>query len=220
MFDLPGIQDRFMTIRRVCTLVFWQSLLAAVICVAGLGNAGAEEGQRAGDRQELLALMAEVEAGINAQSVDRLTALMTDDVSVTWLNAEVSRGKGEVGAYYRRMVGGPGAVLKSYRTKVALAAPARFYGETAVADGRADDEFVPHERGIFRLDSRWSATLRKLDGQWRIAALHLSSNVFTNPLLVEAERMVWTAGAGGVVAGMLAVLVSCRLRRRYSHGRR
>lgn len=209
-----------MTIRHIWTLAFWKRLIAAAICVAGLGNAGAQEGQRAGDRQELLALMAEVEAGINAQNVDRLTALMTDDVSVTWLNAEVSHGKDEVGAYYRRMVGGPGAVLKSYRTKVSLTAPARFYGETAVADGRADDEFVPHKRGVFRLDSRWSATLRKLDGQWRIAALHLSSNVFTNPLLAEAGRMVWMAGAGGVVAGMLAAVVFCRLRCRRSSGNR
>lgn len=188
-------------------------LTAFVLFLVGVTCVGAEDDLHAEDRKELLALMKGVEASINAGDVDGFIGLMTDDVRVIWLNAEVSRGKPEVKAYYQRMVGGPGAILKSYRTTVSLGAPARFLGEVAVADGGAADEFVPHGRDAFRLDSRWSTTLRKIDGQWRIATLHLSSNVFTNALLAEAERLIWITGALAALAGILVGVVLCRLLR-------
>jgi len=191
-------------------------LVAAAMAVAIQAGAGfaADAAAREDDRKLLRALMAEAEAGINAQSADRLIALMSEDVTVTWLNAEVSRGKAEVKAYYQRMVGGPGTILKKYVTKVSLSKPARFYGDIAIADGKAADEFHPHARGEFRLDSNWSSTMAKIDGQWRIVTLHLSSNVFTNPLLAEAERMVYYAAGGGLVAGLALMFLILRLRRR------
>jgi len=194
-----------------------QSLAILALCTGAMaaGNAHADEADaRAEDRKQLRALMSEVEAGINAQSVERLTALMSDDVTVTWLNAEVSRGKGDVKAYYSRMVGGEGTILEKYLTKVSLGAPARFVGDIAMAEGKAADEFFPHARGPFRLDSNWSSTMKKIDGQWKIVTLHLSTNVFTNPLMAEAKRWTWYSGAGGFVTGALAVFLLLRLRRR------
>lgn len=186
--------------------------VAAVTCATGAF--AADGGPREEDRKLLRALMAEAEAGLNAQSIDRFTALMSEDVTVTWLNAEVSRGKAEVKAYYQRMVGGPGTILKKYVTRVSLSQPARFYGDIALADGKAADEFHPHARGEFRLDSNWSSTMAKIDGQWKIVTLHLSSNVFTNPLLAEAERMVYYAAGGGLLAGLVLMFLILRLRRR------
>ena len=187
--------------------------MMAVVVGAGAAQA-ADVAARDEDRKLLRALMVEAEAALNAQSIDRFTALMTDDVTVTWLNAEVSRGKSQVKAYYQRMVGGPGTILKKYVTKVSLSQPARFYGDIAIADGKAADEFYPHARGEFRLDSNWSSTMIRIDGQWKIASLHLSSNVFTNPLLAEAERMVYYAAAGGLLAGLVLMFLVLRLRRR------
>ncbi|MBK8400367.1 MAG: nuclear transport factor 2 family protein [Propionivibrio sp.] len=196
----------------------WRYLLSLFVVCASLSSASVfasgTERTHDEDRQQLRALMAEVEAGINAQNVDRLTAMMADDVTVTWLNAEVSRGKPEVKAYYSRMVGGESAILKKYETKVSLGAPARFYGDVAVAEGIADDAFYPHKRDPFHLDSRWSSTLGKIDGTWKIVTLNLSANVFTNPLMAEAERWIWFAGAGGFVLGVLAAGLFVFLRRR------
>jgi ketosteroid isomerase-like protein len=187
----------------------------AMLAAACAGSAvAADADARAEDRKLLRALMAEAEAGLNAQNIDRFTALMSDDVTVSWLNAEVSRGKAEVKTYYQRMVGGPGTILRKYVTKVTLSQPARFYGDIALADGKAADEFHPHARGEFRLDSNWSSTMAKIDGQWKIVSLHLSSNVFTNPLLAEAERMVYYAAGGGLAAGLVLMFLILRLRRR------
>jgi hypothetical protein len=142
-------------------------------------------------------------------------AQMDDNVTVIWLNAEVSRGKDEVRAYYGRMVGHDKAILKKYLTKATLGAPAKFYGEVAIADGSAADEFYPIARGFFKLDSRWSSTMVKSDGGWKIVSLHLSSNVFNNPLLDEIKGDIVKAAAGGLAVGLaLMYLIMWFMRRR------
>ena len=93
----------------------WRTGFVALVVMAASAAASgvfaADADSREEDRKLLRALMAEAEAALNAQNVDRFAALMTDDVTVSWLNAEVSRGKAEVKAYYQRMVGGPGTIL-------------------------------------------------------------------------------------------------------------
>jgi len=179
----------------------------AAICLA-TGNASAQQADpHAEDRVRLRAMLAEFEAAINAQSIDRMVANMADDVTVIWLNAEVSRGKDEVRAYYGRMVGHDKAILRKYLTKASIGAPAKFYGDVAIADGSNADEFYPIARGFFRLDSRWSTTVVKNAGEWKIVSLHLSSNVFNNPLLDEIKADIVKAAVGGLLGGLAAGLL-------------
>ena len=186
-----------------------------VAAVLLLGTASAQQPDpRAEDRKQLRAMLAEFEAAINAQSIERMVAEMDDNVTVIWLNAEVSRGKDQVRAYYGRMVGHEKAILNKYLTKAAIGAPAKFYGDVAVADGSTADEFYPIARGVFTLDSRWSTTVVKSpSGEWKIVLLHLSSNVFNNPLLDEVKADIVKGAVGGFIAGLMLMFVVMRLRR-------
>jgi len=169
------------------------------------------------DRQALLKILSEVEKAINAQDVEGILAQMRSDCSVTWWNAEVSRGHDDIRAYYRRMVKDPGRYITKYMTRAKLADHARFLGsggDVAVADGSMEDEFFPVIRGPFSLDSRWSATVAKAGGEWKIVTLHMSSNVFTNTLIAELTRALWYAGGAGVALGGLAGWLMGRRRRR------
>jgi ketosteroid isomerase-like protein len=186
--------------------------LFALICACSrLAGAADIPDPHAEDRKALLKVFSEMEAGINEQNIERLLAQMTDDAVVTWLNAEVSRGKAEIRAYYRRMVGGKDAILSKYTTKAAVSAPARFFGDIAIANGTMADEFFPLSRDVFKLDSRWSSTSAKIDGQWKVVGLHFSSNVFTNTLTAELERAIWIAGGGGLIAGLLLMFALLKL---------
>jgi ketosteroid isomerase-like protein len=159
------------------------------------------------DRQALLKMMGEVEKAINAQDIEGILAQMSPDCTVTWWNAEISRGHDDIRAYYRRMMKDDGRIISKYTTQAKLGAHARFIGsgaDVALADGSMEDEFFPIIRGPFKLNSRWSATVAKSGGEWKIVNLHLSSNVFTNVLIAELTRALWFAGAGGLVVGGLA----------------
>jgi hypothetical protein len=56
------------------------------------------------DHQALRKLLIEVEKAINAQDIEGMLAQMDPNCTVTWWNAEISRGHDDVRGYYRRMV--------------------------------------------------------------------------------------------------------------------
>jgi ketosteroid isomerase-like protein len=159
------------------------------------------------DRAALLAILSHVEAAINAQDIEGILAQMSPDCTVTWWNAEISRGHDEIRAYYRRMVKDDGRLISKYTTQAKLGAHARFVGsgaDVALADGSMEDEFYPIIRGPFKLNSRWSATAAKSAGEWKIVNLHLSSNVFTNSLISELTKTLWIASSVALLVGGLA----------------
>jgi len=49
---------------------------------------------------------------------------------------------------------------------------------------------------------RWSATLVREGNQWLIANLHVSTNIFENPLLEITKKVFFTAGAIAIVIAL------------------
>ena len=179
----------------------------ALAAVLGPTQMTAQDNLHQEDRQALLKILSEVEKAINAQSVDGILAQMRPDCTVIWWNAEVSRGHDEIRAYYNKMMKDDGRLITKYDTVAKLGAHARFVGtgaDVALAEGSMEDEFFPIVRGPFKLNSRWSATAAKSGNEWKIASLHLSSNVFSNVLIAELTKALWIAGGAGVVIGALA----------------
>jgi hypothetical protein len=179
-------------------------LLTIALSVAAYGQVAGED-PHAEDRKLLLKIFHEVEESINSQSLERMVKQMDANGTVVWANGEVSRGPAEVLAYYDRMVKGKDRILTKYTTKAALHGHARFLGngDVAVADGTMEDEFHPIIRGPFRLSSKWTTTIAKVNGEWKIISLHLSANVFNNVLLDEAKSALLYTGGGGALAGVL-----------------
>ncbi len=182
------------------------SLAVAVLLwpAAMLAQIVGQEDPRQADHLALRKILSEVEKAINAQDIDGMLAQMDPNCTVTWWNAEISHGHDDIVAYYRRMVKDEGRLITRYTTQAKVDGPARFIGsggDVAVAEGSMEDEFFPILRGPFKLSSRWSATVAKSDGQWKIVNLHLSANVFTNTLIAELTRALWYTGAAGVVLG-------------------
>ena len=69
----------------------------------------------------------------------------------------------------------------------------------------------------FDLENRWTATLLKQDGQWKIAAYHVSGDITDNPLLNAARNsLYWSAGVAlliGLVLGVVATKLLGKTRR-------
>ena len=81
----------------------WQALLSRP-------NRSAQQ-----DRHALLKILSEVEEAINAQDIEGILAQMSPDCTVTWWNAEISRGHAEIRAYYRKMVKDEGRYISKAR---------------------------------------------------------------------------------------------------------
>lgn len=174
-------------------------------------------GGRVEDRQALRVLLEGMESGINKMDIEALLKLAQPEVVITWQNAEVSRGHEQVRAYYQRMIKGVGGmpIVRKLSTKATLGGPAVFYGDTAVAYGTTVDRFDLTDGLEFTLNANWSTTVTKnTEGQWKVAALHFSTNLFDNSLLSTAKRVAWYAAGGAFVLGVILTWLLIRMRRR------
>jgi uncharacterized protein (TIGR02246 family) len=174
-------------------------------------------GGRVEDRQQLRALLEGMETGINKMDIEALLKLAQPEVVITWQNAEVSRGQEQVRAYYERMIKGSGGtpVVRKLSSKATLGGPAVFYGDTAVAYGTTVDHYDLADGLEFALNANWSTTVTKTsDGQWKVAALHFSTNLFDNSLLSAAKRVAWYAAGGAFLLGVALTWLVIRLRRK------
>jgi ketosteroid isomerase-like protein len=188
----------------LCLSNSWAATMPALDATAG----------RVEDRQQLRVLLGNVESAISKLDVEEVIKLMEPDVIVTWQNGEVSRGPDQIRAYYNRMMKGSAPIVKKFSTKATLGGNAAFYDDSAIAYGTTVDRFELMEGLDFTLNGNWSTTVVKKNGQWKIAALHFSTNLFDNPLLNKAKQMAWVAAGAGVLAGMLLMLLIGRMRRK------
>lgn len=153
---------------------------------------------------ELRAVRDGLLAGMNKGDIEAQLAYLHTNVVVTWHNAEASRGHEGVRKYLDRMLKGSNKVVEKFSADVTVDELSILYGgDTAIAFGSAQEHFTLAGGRQFDFTGRWSATLVKEGGKWLIANLHTSDNIFDNPLLNAAKRMLVWAGIGAGIAGLL-----------------
>lgn len=195
------------------------ALLAAFVTISGVLPARASAAAQTEDpaHTELRALRDDLVRAIEKRDLTRLLAHLHPDVVVTWQNAETSRGRAAVRAYLTRMLDGEQRIVERFSTKVDVDELTLLYsgGTTGVAFGRSFDRFELRNGTTFELPGRWTATLVKDDGAWKIAAFHASSNLFDNPFVRTARNwFVWGAAAASLIGFLLGALLVWLVKRR------
>jgi ketosteroid isomerase-like protein len=153
--------------------------------------------------EELRALRRDLTDAVNKNDLERLLSFLDSDVVVTWQNGEVSRKPEGVRAYYDRMMKGDKRIVESITIDPSADDLTHLYGDTGVAYGSSKDHFKLTDGKDFEVLTRWSGTVVKKDGQWKIVSFHASANMFDNPVLSIAIRRtaLWT----GVLAGLMGL---------------
>jgi ketosteroid isomerase-like protein len=153
---------------------------------------------------DLRALRAELVKAINGNHLDDLLALLDDDVVVTFMNAEVGRKPAGVRAYYDKMMNGPNKIVESITIDPTVDELTHLYGDTGVAFGSSKDHFKLTDGRDFVAETRWTGTLVKKDGKWKVASFHASANAFDNPILwIALKKVGMWVGIGAAVLGLV-----------------
>lgn len=167
--------------------------------VAGESESQAEEAIHDG----LRAFRSEIESVVSESKWDELAPFLSSDIVVTWLDGTQSHGTGEVLAYLKSKTEGEDAIVDEFSLTTEVAELSDLYGQsTAVAYGTATSRFVLRGKEL-TVSGPWSATMIQESGKWKLASLSASVGVFDNPLLTWMRGMLWVAGIGGGVFGLV-----------------
>jgi hypothetical protein len=184
---------------------------AVLLAFAGIVPALADGATPAEDetQRQLDALNDRVVAALNAGDIDALLKESASGVIFTAMTGRVAYGTGGVHDYFNAMRVGDLHVLDEYRIALIPDGPARVYGgDNAVVTGDAKAHYKFAAGMVLDVHGRWTTDLIRADGRWLLASVHYSADMFDNPLLNAAQRLIWIVGAGagliGLTVGFLA----------------
>jgi uncharacterized protein (TIGR02246 family) len=199
---------------RNCLLPF-----AALAVLMGLLPSAQGQSKEDSAHEELRGLMKEVLTAYNKGDLDKLTDALDDEVVVTWQNGRVNKGRKEVKAYYEEMTTGPKRVVEKSSIEPVPDDLSIFYNDskTAIAWGSSKDHYKLTDGTEFDQETRWSATVVKKDGKWKVVSVHISVNMFDNPILNMAIKKtgIWIgsiAGGIGLLVGLIVAALIFRSR--------
>ncbi|MFT3684811.1 MAG: SgcJ/EcaC family oxidoreductase [Phycisphaerales bacterium] len=146
--------------------------------------------------------------GFNRGDVDAMAKHFDPDIVAVWQDGTVCHGAAEIKAYYQKLMAGPEKLITKSTTSPQVDGR-HLYGDTAVSYGRFNDSYELTSGSTIALNSRFTATLVKRDGAWKVAAFHASGNMFNNDAMKLAVKTtaLWAgvgAGLGGLVVGAAA----------------
>lgn len=191
-------------------------ILLGFLC-AYLGTSGLQaQEKKAPDEHpahdELRALRDALFDAYQEKDIDRLLQNVHENVVVTWQNGVRHRGHAAIRTFrdqwLEERVERIGKV-ESERHELTVDELSILYGDDiAVAFGSVDDELELAGGKEFKLRTYWTATVVKEEDKWLLASLHLSANLFDNPILDVAKDWLYYVGTIAFVVGLvLAVTV-------------
>ena len=168
--------------------------------------------------QALRKLKATMEQALNARDLDTIVANVDQNVVFTTMNGDVCRGAGAIRNYFHRMLTAPGHVVKDVKVSFAVDELTTLYGgDTGVAYGSSNDQYVLTNGDTFNIHGRWSCTMVRNGDRWVIASFHYSTDVFENPIVGRLKTAIMQAGVaaglGGLVLGAVAAWLIGRRKR-------
>ncbi len=160
---------------------------------------------RQDDRRQLREALAAVTQAINGKDWSGLDTWLCPNVIITMIDQSTLHGREDLRQYVESKLGRFSSILADLQVEPVPDAPATFYGDTAVCTLTSADRFIFRNGKEFLVQNRYTATLVKVDGGWKLAALHGCANAFNNPISFQAQNALLgglvAAGVGGTLLG-------------------
>ena len=190
------------TSARLLSLCFLVSLLS----VASFAQS------REPDHEELRALLRAATEAMNSKNFDALTPLFNDQFSITTVDQKLFTSIADFKAYYESLLSGADAPLKSIVFKPEADDLTVFVGDNiGLSHGTSADTYNFSDGDTRSMTSRWTATVYKRDGKWKILNIHIGTNLLDNPVLTAAKSYLYKVGAGAAIGGLLVGFLIARL---------
>ena len=172
--------------------------------LASLLSLSAFAQSREQDHEELRALLRAATEAMNAKNFDALTPLFNDQFSITTVDQKIFTNIGDFKAYYESLLNGQNAPLKSIVFKPEADDLTVFVGDNmGLSHGTSTDTYNFSDGDTRTMTSRWTATVYKRDGKWKILNIHIGTNLLDNPVLAAAKSYVYKVGAGAAIGGLV-----------------
>ncbi len=196
-----------------------KALLALLILLCCSLPLVAEEADHA-DHEELRGILRGVESAINAEKYSDLAPFFHEHLRVTRVNQQLITTPAGLEPYFKEWIG-PDQYVKKLVMKLTADDLTEFYGtgdnRFGVVRGSGTEDYALKDGRHLDMKTRWTATVVRDQGKWKILSLHIGANFYDNPIVSQFQKANTTYGLGGLALGLvLGVGATLVLRRKSS----
>jgi ketosteroid isomerase-like protein len=179
------------------------------VSLVGLAvRANAAEDNREADHAALRALRAKAVEAIDNQDSHALAACCTKEFAFTAIDQTLITSEAQFNALFDRMFRGKDAPIASLKTEPEADILTRFIdANTGICYGSTKDTYTMKDGRVVVMNARWTATVTKENGEWKVAAAHVGTDFLNNPVLTLAvsfwKKLALGAGIISLVVGIL-----------------
>ena len=168
------------------------------------------------DHEELRLLLRSARDAANAKNFDALKPLFYEKFTITTVDQKVFTNLDDFKAYFASMFTGDKAPLKSISFNPEADALTEFIGNNiGISHGTSTDTYTFSDGDTRTMTSRWTATLIKDNGKWKILNLHFGTNLLDNPVVNTMKSSLYKVGGiAGVVGLLIGFVLAWVMRRR------
>ena len=177
-------------------------LLLCFVLALVAANAQAEDRQQ--DHDELRQMLKTATDAMNSKNLDALAPLFYNKFSITTVDQKLFTNLADFKAYYEGLYSGDNAPLKSIAFKPEADALTEFIGDNiGLSHGTSTDTYTFSDGDTRVMTSRWTATVFKDNGKWKILNLHIGADLLENPVVSTLKSYVYKAGIGAGLGGLI-----------------
>jgi ketosteroid isomerase-like protein len=157
--------------------------------------------------------MQAVKGAFNARDFNALASVLHRDFSAVTADQQRFTSLPAFRSYWENLFQG---VFKRVTVNPTADELTSFLGEdVGLSTGTSTDTWELTNGDSRVMNVRWTAIVQKVDGQWKVRAVHIGTNLLDNPVLHAAKRTatqvaIATLMGGLVVGGLLGVLIGRR----------
>ncbi len=180
------------------------------ILMLGLSTMCAAEGLSAqaheADHQALRALRDELVAALNTTDYTRLGQCLAPGFNLTFADQRRFTDLTSLASYQQHLHDEVGITKVVFAPEVD--APATLItADTAVATGTSTDRFEANDGSVTAITSRWTATMVRHEGAWKLSAFQAGVDLMDNPILHrQRQAMIRFAVLGAVLCLIVGLL--------------
>jgi uncharacterized protein (TIGR02246 family) len=187
-------------------------VLSFSFLTAGVLNIRAAESNREADHAALRQLRDKVASAINAADSNSLVSCFAKDFAFTTVNQTVLTNQAQFQEFFNQTFHSKDALVTGMKTEPTADILTRFIDEnTGVCYGSTTDTYTLKSGGDVTMHNRWSATVVKENGQWKVALAHVGTDFLNNPVLDRAASFAKKLAVGIGICGLVLGFVLGRL---------
>lgn len=185
-------------------------IITSLFTVSALIEVQAQD--RAKDHDDLRLMLKTGTEALNSGKVDALAPLLHSNFSITTVDQKLFTNLNDFKNYYDQLLKGP---VKSITFNPTADELTVFVGDNiGLSHGTSNDAYLFSDGDSRIMKSRWTATVYKEDGVWKLLNLHIGTDILDNPVVTALKNSLYRAGIGGGIAGLLVGFLLGRVLRR------